>query len=198
MSSSRIAAAIASLPQILFDGALGNGRSIALAAASTGFSDGISIAFLPRDAASVPDYAHSAESGKIGRGRLRRLAKISTAARSLPPDAQDDIALLCVRHPRSSCRSALSHELVDAALLGQSGVDVAMRVDAHAVDMAALHAGEHCSLSIADAHIGGLAVVFLLGDVIIAVLAAGDVVRAPHARPLAEEVSLGREDLDAL
>ena len=39
--------------------------------------------------------------------------------------------------------SGCSHELVDAAVLGQSGVDVAARVDADAVDMAARHAGEH-------------------------------------------------------
>ena len=73
-----------------------------------------------------------------------------------------------------------------------------LRVDADAVDMAALHAGEHISLSVADADIGGLAGVFLLGNVEIAVLAAGDVVGAAHAGPLAEVVALGREDLDAL
>src|SRR6516162_4842807 len=95
-------------------------------------------------------------------------------------------------------RSACSHELVDAAFLGQSGVDVAARVDADAVDMAALQAGEHRSFRIADADIGGLAVVFLLGDVEIAVLAAGDVIGAPHAGPLTKEVTVGREDLDAL
>ena len=64
--------------------------------------------------------------------------------------------------------------------------------------MAALQAGEHISLAIADADIGRLALVFLLGDVKIAVLAAGDVVGAPHAGPLAEEVAVRREDLDAL
>src|SRR5260370_15162653 len=42
-------------------------------------------------------------------------------------------------------------ELVDAAVRGQSGVDVAPRVHAHAVDMAALHAGEHRSFRIAYA-----------------------------------------------
>src|SRR5260370_15395912 len=92
--------------------------------------------------------------------------------------------------PRTSgrsldCRSARSHKLVDAAVLGQSGVDVAVPIDADAVDMAAFHAGEHISLSIADADIGGLASVFLLGDVEIAVLAARDVVGAAHAAPLA-------------
>src|SRR5215472_7891105 len=64
--------------------------------------------------------------------------------------------------------------------------------------MAALEAGEDASLRIADADISGLAVVFLLGDVEIAVLAAGDVVRPAHAGPLAEEVALRREYLDAL
>ena len=65
----------------------------------------------------------------------------------------------------------------------KSGVDVAARVDADTVDMAALHAGRHISLSIADADIGGLAVVFLLGDIEIAVLAARDVVGAAHTGP---------------
>src|SRR5438309_11830061 len=94
--------------------------------------------------------------------------------------------------------SADPHEFVDAAVLGQSGVDVALRVDADAVDMAARKAGEHRSLSIADADLRGLAVVFLLGNVEIAVLAAADVVGAAHAGPLAEEIAVGREDLDAL
>src|SRR5438309_2668657 len=95
-------------------------------------------------------------------------------------------------------RSAGADEFVDAAVLGQAGVDVALRVDADAVDMAARHAGEHLSLSVADADLRGLAVVFLLGDVEIAVLAAGDVVGAAHAGPLVEEIAVGREDLDAL
>src|SRR5260370_32962638 len=95
-------------------------------------------------------------------------------------------------------RSALADELVDAAVLGQSGVDVALRIDADAVDMTAREAGEHASLPIADADLRGLAVVFLLGDVEIAVLAAGDVVGAAHPGPLAEEVAFRREDVDAL
>src|ERR1700730_18366077 len=100
--------------------------------------------------------------------------------------------------PDDRCRSACSHELVDAAVLGQSGVDVAVRVDADAVDMAARHAGEHPSFRIADADLRGLALVFLFGDVEVAVLAAADIVPAAHAGPLAEEVALRREDLDAL
>src|SRR5207302_11519950 len=91
-------------------------------------------------------------------------------------------------------RLALSHELVDAAFRGQSGVDVAARVDADAVVMAAVEADEHISLSIADADLRRLAAVFLLGDVEIAVLAAGDVVRPAHAGPHAEEVAVRRED----
>src|SRR5207244_7445237 len=102
------------------------------------------------------------------------------------------------RRRATRCRSARAHELVDAAVLGQSGVDVALRVHTDTVDVATFHAGEHISLSIADADIGGLAIVLLLGDVEIAVPAAGDVVRAPHAGPLAEEVAVGREYLDAL
>src|SRR6516162_7571843 len=66
------------------------------------------------------------------------------------------------------------------------------------MDMAALQTGEHVAFGIAHADIGGLAVVFLLGDVVVAVLAAGDVVGAAHAGPLAEKVALRREDLDAL
>src|SRR5215469_9916683 len=90
------------------------------------------------------------------------------------------------------------YEFVDAVVLGQTGINVALRVDADAVDMAALHSGEHISLSITHANLRGLAVVFLLGNVEIAVLAAGDVVGAAHAGPLAEVLALGREDLDAL
>src|SRR5205814_5191650 len=75
------------------------------------------------------------------------------------------------------CRLALSHELVDAAFRGQSGVDVALRVHADAVDMAARHAREHRAVRIAYADLRRLAAVFLLGDVEIAVLAARDVVR---------------------
>src|ERR1700726_3988548 len=58
--------------------------------------------------------------------------------------------------------------------------------DTDAVDMAALHPGEHISLPIADTDIGGLAGVFLLGDVEIAVLAAGDVVRAAHTSRISD------------
>ena len=43
-------------------------------------------------------------------------------------------------------------------MLGQAGVDVAAGVDANAVDMAALHAGEHISPAVADADLGGFAV----------------------------------------
>src|ERR1700726_2193264 len=87
-------------------------------------------------------------------------------------------------------RLAFSHELVAAAFRGQSSVDVAARVDADPVVMATVEAGEHRSLSIADADLRGLAAVFLLGDVEIAILAAGDVVRPAHAGPHAEEVAI--------
>src|SRR5579862_7538851 len=63
--------------------------------------------------------------------------------------------------------------------------------------MAAVEADQHRSIGVADADLRGLAVDFLLGDVEIAVLAAGDVVGAPHAGPHAEEVAVGREYLDA-
>jgi hypothetical protein len=47
-------------------------------------------------------------------------------------------------------RSACSREFVDTAVLGQSGVGVAGRVNADTVDMAALHAGEHRPVRIAN------------------------------------------------
>src|SRR5437870_1237885 len=64
--------------------------------------------------------------------------------------------------------------------------------------MAAREAGEHVTLRVADADLRRFAVVLLLGDVEIAVLAAADVVRPAHAGPLAEKLALRREDLDAL
>src|SRR6516162_6749105 len=94
--------------------------------------------------------------------------------------------------------SVYAHEFVDAAVLGQAGVDIALRVDADAVDMAALHPREYISLSVADADLGGLAVVFLLGDVEIAVPTTRDVVGAAHAGPLAKILAVRREYLDAL
>src|SRR5690348_8250278 len=94
--------------------------------------------------------------------------------------------------------SVYPRELVDAALGRQSGVNVALRVDPDTVDMAAFQPGEHISLPVADADIGGLARVLLLGNVEIAVLAARNVVGAAHAGPLAEVVALGCKDLDAL
>ena len=53
-------------------------------------------------------------------------------------------------------------------------------------------------LAFADADIGGLALAFLFGDVEIVIPAAGDVVGTFHAGPLAEILSVRREDLDAL
>src|SRR6266481_4080236 len=116
------------------------------------------------------------------------------------PNASGFISVLLTGYPGRALpwRLALSHVFVHAAVLGQAGVDVALRIDADAVDMAARKAGEHRALSIADADLRGLAVVFLLGDVEIAVLAAADVVGAAHAGPLAEEIAVRREDLDAL
>src|SRR5437763_1329877 len=64
--------------------------------------------------------------------------------------------------------------------------------------MAAREAGEHVALTVADGALRWLAVVFLLGDVESAALAAGDVVGAARAGPLAEEFAVGREDLDPL
>src|SRR3984893_8151929 len=103
-----------------------------------------------------------------------------------------------LRRRTTGGRLAYPYELVDAALLGQSGVDVAARVDADAVVMAAVEADENISVRIADADLRGLAVVFLLGNVVIAVLAPRDVVRPAHAGPLAQVVAVRREYLDAL
>src|SRR5215469_16129464 len=94
-------------------------------------------------------------------------------------------------------RSADPHEFVDAAVLGEAGVNVAPRVDADAVDVAAFHAGEYIPSSIADADIGRVAIGFLLGDIVVAVLAAADVVGSAHPGPLAEIVAVRREELNA-
>src|SRR6201998_4295065 len=94
--------------------------------------------------------------------------------------------------------SARARELVDAPLLGQPGIDIAVRVDADAVDMPALHASESVSVPVATADVSGVALIFLLGDVEIAILAAGDVVGAAHASPLADELAFGSKDLYAL
>jgi hypothetical protein len=56
---------------------------------------------------------------------------------------------------------ALAHELVDAAILGQSGVNVPARIDTDAMHMATFEADEHSPVGVADADIGGFAVVFL-------------------------------------
>ena len=61
-------------------------------------------------------------------------------------------------------RSADPHELVHAAIHRQSGVDVATRVDTDAMDMTALHTGEHVSRRVTNADIRGLIAVFLLRD----------------------------------
>src|ERR1051325_10221637 len=63
--------------------------------------------------------------------------------------------------------------------------------------MAALHAGEHVAISVADANVGGAAIDFLLGDVVVAVLAAADVVGAAHPGPFPDILTLRGEDLDA-
>src|SRR5579863_1533790 len=94
--------------------------------------------------------------------------------------------------------SACSHEFVHASVHGQSGVNVAARVHADPVDMAALHSCEHPALSIPDADVSGIAAIFLFGDGECAVLAAGDVVWPAHAGPLAEETALRCEYLNAL
>src|SRR5258708_6880480 len=62
----------------------------------------------------------------------------------------------------------------------------------------AVEAHQNRSVRIADADLRRLAVVFLLGNVVIAVLAPRDVVRPAHAGPHAEVVAVRREYLDAL
>src|ERR1051325_943658 len=100
--------------------------------------------------------------------------------------------------PSIAWRSPHADEFVDAAVLRQAGIDIALGVDADAVDMAALYAREHPSLSVAHRDVRGPAILLLLGDVEIPVLAAGDVVGAAHPGPFAETFALRREDLDAL
>src|ERR1051325_2075519 len=63
--------------------------------------------------------------------------------------------------------------------------------------MAALHAGEHLALAVAHADMRGAAIDLLLGDVVVAVLAAADIVGAAHAGPLPDILTLRGEDLDA-
>src|SRR5690349_20012661 len=94
--------------------------------------------------------------------------------------------------------SAYPDEFVDAAVLGQTGVDVALGVDADAVHMAARHLGQHLALGVTDGAVGGIAAIFLLGDVVIAVLAAADVVGSAHAGSLAQILAFRREKLNAL
>src|SRR5207237_4889452 len=96
------------------------------------------------------------------------------------------------------CGPPHADDVVDAAVLRQAGIDVAPRVDADTVHVAALHAGEHLPLSVAHRDMRGAAILLLLGDVEIAVLAAADVVGAAHAGPFADRLALRGEDLDAL
>src|SRR5439155_20179580 len=95
-------------------------------------------------------------------------------------------------------RSPHADEFVDAAVLRQAGIDVALRIDADAMHVAAFHAGEQLSLRVAHRDMRGAAILLLLGDVEIAVLAAADVVGAAHPGPFAETLAIGGEDLDAL
>jgi hypothetical protein len=93
--------------------------------------------------------------------------------------------------------SAHPHELVDAAVLHQAGVDVTAGVDADPMDVAARHAGQHVAFSVAHRDMGRVAGILLLGDVEIAVPAARDVVRAAHPGPLAKIVFFGRKNLQS-
>src|SRR5207302_7417439 len=77
-------------------------------------------------------------------------------------------------------------KFVDTAILRQPGIDVALRVDADAVDVAARQLGEHVALRAAHCAIGRVAAILLLGDVPVAVLAAADVVGTAHSGPLAQ------------
>src|SRR5690242_10260112 len=118
------------------------------------------------------------------------------------PPIQITTARTCNARARASpsiaWRSAHADEFVDPAVLRQPGIDIALGVDADAVDMAALHSRQHLALSVAHRDVRRPAILLLLGDVEIPVLAAGDVVGAAHPGPLAETLALRREDLDAL
>src|ERR1051326_1554926 len=118
------------------------------------------------------------------------------------PPIQITTARTCNARARASpsiaWRSAHADEFVDAAVLRQTGIDVAAGVHADAVHMAALHARQHLALSVAHRDVRRPAILLLLGDVEISVLAAGDVVGAAHPSPLAETLALRRENLNAL
>jgi hypothetical protein len=98
-------------------------------------------------------------------------ASILTTRRMVRLRPPECVRGIIVRRNIGPRRSACSHELVHAALHGQSGVDVTARVDAHAVDMAAFHADKDRSVRSAYADIGGLVIVLLLRDGERAVLA---------------------------
>src|SRR5215831_20828141 len=99
-----------------------------------------------------------------------------------------------------SCGRLLAHadKLVHVAVHGQSSVDVSARVNAHAVNVAALQTGDHLAVRVAHADVRRLVAVFLLGNVVVAVLAARNVVRSAHPGPHADEIAVRRENLHAL
>src|SRR5262249_830636 len=77
-----------------------------------------------------------------------------------PPGGDENVELRvagCAGLLSPPSRMSLSvgpYELVDAALLGQAGVDIAARVDADAVDVAAFELGKHGPVGRTDGAVG--------------------------------------------
>src|SRR5688572_5314288 len=87
--------------------------------------------------------------------------------------------------------------LVHAGRLRQTDVDVARRVDAHAVHRGDCPAGEHRAVAVAYADRVLAVPGCLLGQVEVAGGVPGHVVRTAHAGPHADVAAVRREILDA-
>src|SRR5215475_3529896 len=79
-----------------------------------------------------------------------------------------------------------THVFVHAMVGGQPQVDVTARVHPHPMGMADRPAGQYLPVTVANAHIGWLAIGLLLADVKDAVFVPGDVVWPTHAGPHAD------------
>src|SRR5262249_1643205 len=80
---------------------------------------------------------------------------------------------------------------------GQPQVDVTVGIHPQSVGMADLPAGKHCPVAIANADKWRRPGALLLADVKHTIFVSGDVVRPAHARPHADELSVGGEYLHA-
>src|SRR4051794_29266078 len=91
-----------------------------------------------------------------------------------------------------------SRVFVDAALTGLADVDIARRIDAHGVHGIRFPARDHCSVSIPDTDRRLTGVSRLLAQIERPVRIARHVIRTAHAGPHADELAVGRENLDPL